>query len=383
MASVPEMTNEGTSTPGEPFVFPSCGNIGPPHIATLSLPGLTIGLPVWLFSTQVIPNAVSASVVSTSPQEHQPHVDPSPSSPVRSSSPSSLARSPSISSSSSSESSKPSNSVNKKKKKRKDKKKKIKQGSKLPTSVKHVGKQPVTVNSAGSVDDVKITQTTRKPKYPCRLCKGSHLLKDCPGLSKVIEAWSTHPRQPMSSASEQHADDLPSTSHDTVGKKKSRVKFPCMLCKGSHLTHLFPCMDEASKLLEDMTVSQPQLPAAYRKLSLDPPVVDGMITPVPSPVNPVDHVVNLVTSLVEPVDKVVELIPSSVNPTLPLESATQAVDSFPPIDPILPLENETQVVDLISPSIDPTLPLESKPDTAHVFLVDTESPVSEVFLLLP
>jgi hypothetical protein len=31
------------------------------------------------------------------------------------------------------------------------------------------------------------------------------------------------------------------------------------------------------------------------------------------------------------------------------------------------------VVDLISPSVDPTLPLESKPDTTHVFLVDTES----------
>jgi hypothetical protein len=378
MASVPEMTNEGTSAPGEPFVFPSYGNIGPPHIATLSLPGLTIGLSVWLFSTQVIPNAVSASVVSTSPQENQPHVDPSPSSPVRSSSPSSLAMSPSVSSSSSGESSEASNSVNKKKKKRKNKKKKNKQGSKLPTTVKHVGKQPVTVNRAGSVDDVKITQTTRKPKYPCRLCKGSHLLKDFPGLSKVIEVWSTHPRQPMSSASEQHADDLPSTSHDTVGKKKSRVKFPCMLCKGSHLTHLCPHMDEASKLLEDMTVSQPQLPAAYRKLSLNPPVVDGMINLVPSPVNPVDHVVNLVTSLVvdEPVDQVVDPIPSSVNPTLPLESETQAVDPFPPVDPILPLENETQVVDLISPSVDPTLPLESKPDTAHVFLVDTDSTVS-------
>jgi hypothetical protein len=293
--------------------------------------------------------------------------------------------------------------VNKKKKKRKIKKKKDKQGSKPPTTVKHVGKQPVTVNRAGSVDDVKITQTTRKPKYPCRLCKGSHLLKDCPGLSKVIEVWSTHPCQPMSSASEQHVDDLPSTSHDTVGKKKSRVKFPCMLCKGSHLTHLCPRMDEASKLLEDMTVSQPQLPAAYRKLSLDPPIVDGMITLVPSPVNPVDHVVNLVTSLVEPVDKVVDpipssvnptlpsesetkavdLIPSSVDPTLPLESVTQVVDLFPPVDPILPLENATQVVDLISSSVDPTLPLESKPDTAHVFLVDTESTMLGVFLLLP
>jgi hypothetical protein len=85
MDSIPRMTNEGTPFPGEPFVFPSYGNIGPPYIATLSLPILTIGLPVWLFSTQVIQNVVSASVVITSPQEHQPHVDPSPSSPVRSS----------------------------------------------------------------------------------------------------------------------------------------------------------------------------------------------------------------------------------------------------------------------------------------------------------
>jgi hypothetical protein len=125
MASVPGMNNEGTPTPGEPFVFPSYGNIGPPHIATLSLPGPTIGLPVWLFSTKVIPNEVSASVTITSPQEHKPHVDPSPSSPVRSSLPSLLAMSPSVSSSSSGESSEASNPMNKKKK-RKIKKKKYK-----------------------------------------------------------------------------------------------------------------------------------------------------------------------------------------------------------------------------------------------------------------
>jgi hypothetical protein len=376
MASVLEMTNEGTSTPEEPFVFPSYENIGPPHIATLSLPGLTIGLSVWLFSTQVISNAVSASVISTSPQKHQPHVDHSPSSPVRSSSPSSLARSPSVSSSSSSESSEASNPVNKKKKKRKIKKKKDKQGSKPPTTIKHVGKQLVTVNHLGSVDDVKITQKPHKPKYPCRLCMGIHLLKDCPGLSKVIEVWYTHPDQPMSSASEQHTDDLPSTSHDMIGKKKSRVKFPCMLCKWNHLTHLCPHMDEASKLLEDMIVSQPQLLAAYRKLSLNSLIVDGMINLVPLSVSSIDQVVNLVTSLDEPVDQVVDPVPSLVNPTLPLESETQVVDLFPPVDPILPLENEIQVADLISPSVDPTLPLESKPDTTHVFLVDTESPVS-------
>jgi hypothetical protein len=194
MVSLPRMTNEGTPALGEPFVFPSYGNIGPPRITTLILPGLTIGLPVWLFSTQVIPNAISASVVRTSPHEHQTHVDPSPSSPVRSSSPSSLARFSSISSSSPSERSQASNSVNKEKKKRKNKKKENKKGSKLPTTVGQVGKQPVTIDHVGCVDDVKITQTTHKPKYPCSICKGSHLIKDFPGLSKVIEAWSTHPR---------------------------------------------------------------------------------------------------------------------------------------------------------------------------------------------
>jgi hypothetical protein len=70
---------------------------------------------------------------------------------------------------------------------------------------------------------------------------------------------------------------------------------------------------------------------------------------------------------------VVNPIPSSVYPTLLLESETQLVDPFPSIDPILPLENATQVVDLISSSVDPNLPLESKPDTSHVFLIDTES----------
>jgi hypothetical protein len=203
---------------------------------------------------------------------------------------------------------------------------KNKQGSKLPTTTRHVGKQPVTVNRVGSVDDAKTTQTTRKPKYTCRICKGIHILKDFPGLYKVIESRSTHPHQPMSLASEQHLDDLPSTSQDIVGKNKSRVKFLCMLCGGSHQTHLFPHMKEASKLLEDMTISKPQLPTSCRKITLDPPVFDGMINPVPSSVNPVDHVVNLVMFLFEPADKVIDPIPFSIDPTLLLESATQAVD---------------------------------------------------------
>jgi hypothetical protein len=117
------------------FVFPSFGNIGPPYIATLSLPGFTIGLPVWFFSTSVIPNSPGVSNAIPPPQEHQPHVDPFPSSPIVSSS---------LSSSLPGESLNASNQEAQKKKKRKNKKKKNKQG----------GNQPATDNHVGSVDDI-------------------------------------------------------------------------------------------------------------------------------------------------------------------------------------------------------------------------------------
>jgi hypothetical protein len=51
MEIVPEATNQGTPFHGEPYAFPCFGNVGPPYIATLTLPGFTVGLPVWLFST--------------------------------------------------------------------------------------------------------------------------------------------------------------------------------------------------------------------------------------------------------------------------------------------------------------------------------------------
>jgi hypothetical protein len=134
-------------------------------------------------------------------------------------------------------------------------------------------------------------------------------------------------------------------------------------------------MDEASKLPEYMTISQPQLPAYYRRPFLNPPIVDGMINMVPSLVSLVDQAVNMVTSLVEPVDKVVNLIPSSFDPTLSLEVEIQVVDLFPSVDPILPLENETQVVDMIPSLVNHTLLLEIKPNTTPIFLIDTKSTV--------
>jgi hypothetical protein len=250
----------------------------------------------------------------------------------------------------------------------------------------------------------------------------------------------------MSSSPYSHAGDAPSTSDVKVGKKKINVKFPCILCKGDHYSHLCPCMDEASSLLEKI-----QRPTVYRNISPNPSLVDGMVNLVPSLVSLVDQVVNLVSSSVEPLTKVddpvmssinptfhlkietqvtdsvpssvnpspplnsakvvapvtssvnptppltsvkvVSLVTSSVNPTPPLKSAKVVVMVPPSVDPTTPLRSAkvaslvrssinptpplkiSKVVDPVPPLVDPTLPLESKPDTSHVFLIDTESTV--------
>ena len=88
METFPDFTNQGIPFDWNPGHFPFFGNVGAPYMATLSLPGLNVGLPVWLFSTYVVSN-VSATVQSVPPPE-QRHVDSkvdlSPSSPVSASS---------------------------------------------------------------------------------------------------------------------------------------------------------------------------------------------------------------------------------------------------------------------------------------------------------
>ena len=110
-----------------------------------------------------------------------------------------------------------------------------------------------------SVSSVEETSNMhRNPKFPCKLCKGDHFLINCPGIPKVLEVWSERSYQLTVG---------PSTSDFHVLGKKGKVRFPYRLCKGSHQTHIFPHMDEASKLLENLTVPQQKIPTGYRKLS--------------------------------------------------------------------------------------------------------------------
>ena len=73
MATFLEFTNQGIPSEWNPGPFPPFGNVGAPYMATLSLPGLTVGLPVWLFSTSVVSSVLTA-IPSTPPLE-QCHVD--------------------------------------------------------------------------------------------------------------------------------------------------------------------------------------------------------------------------------------------------------------------------------------------------------------------
>ena len=179
-------------------------------MATLSLPGLTVGLPVWLFSTSVVPN-VSTTVQSVPPpgQHHvDSKVDLSPSSPVSASS----------SSTSPGESMNSSNQVAKKKKKKKKKKKSNKGEA---SSMAIAPKKP-------SID--KPSNPPWKVKFPCMLCTGDHLLRDCPGIPKVLEVWSNgRPPLPLASGSQ-----LGGTSLAAAGKapkKQGKITNPCKLCE--------------------------------------------------------------------------------------------------------------------------------------------------------
>ena len=78
MANTPLNTNQEIPMLGTPCTIPLTGNVGVPLMATLNLPGFTLGLPVWLFSTPTVLNAPDASQVSSLYHGHKNTASPSP-----------------------------------------------------------------------------------------------------------------------------------------------------------------------------------------------------------------------------------------------------------------------------------------------------------------
>jgi hypothetical protein len=117
-------------------------------------------------------------------------------------------------------------------------------------------------------------------------------------------------------------------------------------------------------------------------------VVD--LFPLVDPILPLENVTQVVDPVLSSIDptppltsaKVTDPVPSLVSPTLHPKSA-KVVDPIPSsANPTLPVK-KTCVVNSIPSSVDPTLPLESKPDTAHIFLIDTDSAMSRGIPLSP
>ncbi|MCY6525080.1 retropepsin-like aspartic protease, partial [Actinobacillus pleuropneumoniae] len=309
-----EPTNQGIPLGGNPSPFSSWGDVGAPHMATLSLPGLTIGLPVWLFSTNVVQNTTVPE--QSSQQLDQTKVSHQPS--TSSSSPPS---------SSLDEAGKAKNQVPEKKKEKKKKEKKKKE----PKAKRG--------NQASSSENPHTAPT--RPKLPCVICKGDHYHRDCPCIPQILRDWSPHLHNPVSSTSDGHVENTPSTSESEAPGQKGKYRFPCKLCEGDHAVHHCPFLDEAKRVLDDRLVSPLRLPPGYKKL-------------LPSP--------SLVENLADPLRWSAEASIIEDKPSEPIPNESQKVEAA--VDPVLPSK---------VPSSDDTVTEENKDDTVQILFVRKES----------
>jgi hypothetical protein len=65
MDKVPDDTNQGAPSKGDSCVFPFFKNVGVPLMVTLYIPGLNVGLSVWLGTIPNVLNCLDTSQLST------------------------------------------------------------------------------------------------------------------------------------------------------------------------------------------------------------------------------------------------------------------------------------------------------------------------------
>lgn len=89
------------------------------------------------------------------------------------------------------------------------------------------------------------------PKSPCVICKGDHYHRDCPCIPQILRDWYPRLHNTVSSTSDDHVENTPSTSESEAPGKKGKYRFPCKLCEGDHAVHRCPFLDEAKRVLDD------------------------------------------------------------------------------------------------------------------------------------
>jgi len=307
-----EQANQGIPLCGNPSPFSCWGDIGPPHMATLSLPGLTIGLPVWLFSTNVVQNTTVPEQLSQqldmSRAAHQPSTSGNSSSPP----PSSKGRA-----------GKSQAPKEKKENKKKEKKK----------------KEPKANGGKQKTSNGNPHTTLTGPKSPCVICKGDHFHRDCPCIPWILRDWSPRLHKSVALTSDNHVECSPSTS-ESEGQK-GRTGPLCQLCEGNHAIRRCPFLDEAKRVLEDRPVSPSRLPPGYKKLKPSPSLVEN-------PVDPPKR--SAEASVIE-----IELVESRPDESQTVEAAA---------DPVLPSE-DSYSIDIVTE--------ESKDDTVHIIFIKIDS----------
>ena len=316
-----ESTNQGVPLGGKPSPFSSWGDVGAPHMATLSLLGLTIGLPVWLFSTSVVQNTMIPE--QSSQQLNNTRVTPQPSTPSNSSSPPSSLLD---------EAGKAKNQVTEKKKEKKKKEKKKKEKKK---------KEPKVKRGDQALSSENLHNAPSRPKLSCVICKGDHYHLDCPCIPRILREWSPRLHNLVSSTFDDHVEHTSSTSESEAPGQKGKYKFPCKLCEGDHAVHHCPFLAEAKRVLDDRLVSPLQLPPGYKKLLSSPSLVENLVD---MPLWSAE------ASIIE--DKQSESKPDE----------SQKVEAT--VDSVMPSED---------PSSDDTVIEENKDDTVQILFISTDS----------
>jgi hypothetical protein len=237
MDNFPDHTIQGNPSQGDSCAFPFFGNVGVPLMATLYIPGLNVGLPIWLGTIPNVPNSLEASQLSTLSHEHPVDV-------------SSSAKSSPLPSPASGESTVTSNRKSKRNRKRKNRK------NKSPTSASHVGDRSTT--SAIHIEDQNPASASYSggthPPYASHDGGKSPVTASHTGNRSIASA--SHVIDPSLTSASHVGDVQPTTaSHDGginyVEKPRwiaCKPKFPCKLCKGDHLTHLCPGITEVQRL---------------------------------------------------------------------------------------------------------------------------------------
>ena len=151
------------------------------------------------------------------------------------------------------------------------------------------------------------------------------------------------------SATARHVDTVEKTS-----RSKCKLKFPCKLCKGDHITHQCPAIAEVRRVWsETQEFPSPEKPIVSQQPTQ--PLVDQVVKSISDLVDP--------TLLLESVPHVIEAMSSLVNPTLPSKSDFH------------------EAVESISVSINPILPLESEVSASHIFFTSS-SDITLVIIVL-